>query len=125
MIVNLSKQGSTIFLAKPHLHDQIGLTARQKSQRSLQIPFSQNASECVSKGGSECGSEYGAKTVGEGRKKGTSRGREMGRGESREGKSKGGRSREKLKEGSVSKAMLRKKEERKVLPTCSFKIKLT
>jgi hypothetical protein len=49
----------------------------------------------------------------------------MGRGESRDCKSKG-RSREKgVKEGSVSKGLMRKKEERKMLPTCSFKIKLS
>lgn len=59
------------------------------------------------------------------KKKGVSRGREMGRGESRDCKSKG-RSREKgVKEGSVSKGLMRKKEERKMLPTCSFKIKLS
>lgn len=80
MIVNLSKQGSTIFLGKNPLHEHIGLTARQKSQRSLHNPFSNNSSECSSKHGSEYGSECGSKTVGEGKKKGMSRGREMVRG---------------------------------------------
>ena len=129
VIVNLHKQPSITSLVKTN-HTNHNLT-RQKTQRGLISNFNQNCSEVISRNESEHGSRLPSECSSKRKdevvmKKGTSRGRDLGRGESRDNRSKG-RSREKgLKESSLQKnMMIKRREEKKMLPTCSFKIKLS
>ena len=130
VMVNLSKQASSVFMGKTGCQDHTPIARQKSQQRLFHAPLSNNSSQCSSRGSSELTSkipsESSSKRVTTDHKKAPSRGRDVCKNTSRDCKSKG-RSKEKgLKESSLNKnTMMKKKEEKKMLPTCSFKIKLT